>query len=531
MVRLSPFTGIALVGVLTGSVPSRNPDAEFVAMMIPHHQAAIEMSQAELRDGRNELLRRMAQEIIVTQQQEIGAMQAALGQQRQGISHRDRVYTADQFSNTVSVIDPVDHKLLGVIRLGDPQPANLSPLYRGQVLVHGMGFSPDHSTLAIVSIGTNSVAFIETATNTVKHVTYVGRAPHEAFFTPDGKEVWVTVLGEDYVAVLDGQTYEEKARINVPAGPGMQIFSPDGKYGYVCSSFTPRTVVISVAEHQIVGEVTQESPFCPNIAATPDSQQVWLTLKDIGKTMVFSARPPFNVLKTISTGPITNHVNFVRNANGVFAYVSVGGLNQVEVFRTSDFTKVATIAVGRLPHGVWPSGDGSRIYVGLENDDQLAVINTLTNTVIATIPIGQAPQAIAYVSNAVPDGDGLRGLQPLGVAGEVARLSLVSVDTARKPLTSVALFDQGLAQVLQAAVTGLEPKQPYVLALATQATGGGVLEPLAGFTTNPAGAAIVNAVGPIRQIVRGDARIPRRYLVIVSGTPGQLGARVQVQAP
>ena len=56
-------------------------------------------------------------------------------------------------------------------------------------------------------------------------------------------------------------------------------------------------------------------------------------------------------------------------------------------------------------------------------------------------------------------------------------------------------------------------------------------EPLAAFTTNPAGAAIVNAVGPIRQIVRGEARTPRRYLVIVSGTPGHLGARVQVQAP
>ena len=105
------------------------------------------------------------------------------------ISHRDRVYAAEQFSNTVSVTDPASNTLLGVIRLGDPQPGNLSPLYRGQVLVHGMGFSPDHKTLAVVSIGTNSVTFIDTATNTVKHTTYVGRAPHEAFFTPDGSEV------------------------------------------------------------------------------------------------------------------------------------------------------------------------------------------------------------------------------------------------------------------------------------------------------------------------------------------------------
>src|SRR5260370_39393260 len=109
------------------------------------------------------------------------------------VSARDRVYAAEQFSNTVSVIDPAANKLLGVIRLGDPQPANLSPLYRGQVLVHGLGFSPDHRTLAVVSIGSNSVTFIDTATNAVKHVTYVGRPPHEAFFTPDGREVWVTV--------------------------------------------------------------------------------------------------------------------------------------------------------------------------------------------------------------------------------------------------------------------------------------------------------------------------------------------------
>src|ERR1051326_8596926 len=59
------------------------------------------------------------------------------------VSHRDRVYAAEQFSNTVSVTDPVDNKLLGVIKLGDPQPMNFSPLYKGQVLVHGLGFSPD----------------------------------------------------------------------------------------------------------------------------------------------------------------------------------------------------------------------------------------------------------------------------------------------------------------------------------------------------------------------------------------------------
>jgi YVTN family beta-propeller protein len=241
------------------------------------------------------------------------------------------------------------------------------------------------------------------------------------------------------------------------------------------------------------------------------------------------------VLKSMDTGPITNHVNIVHNANGTFAYVTIGGLNEVKVFRTDDFSEVATIPVGKLPHGVWPSGDGSRVYVGLENADGMVAIDTATNKVIATSPIGQAPQAIAYIPNAVPEGDGKQGLKPLGVAGQTAHLELASLansrrgDTATKAPTSVTLFDQGLTQILEAAVTGLQPEQEYVLALAQHSNGGGKLEPLADFKTNPAGSAIVNAVGPIRQVVHGEDRSARRYLVIVSGTPDKPGTAVQAQ--
>ena len=447
------------------------------------------------------------------------------------ISHHDRVYAAEQFSNTLSVTDPVDNKLLGVIKLGDAQPANFSPLYKGQVLVHGLGYSPDHRTLAVVSIGSNSVTFIDTATNAVKHVTYVGRSPHEAFFTPDGREVWVTVRGENYISVLDAKTFAEKTRIITPSGPGMQIFSPDGKYGYVCSSFNPETDVVSVADHKIIAKVKQESPFCPNIAATPDGNQVWFTLKDTGKTQVFNARPPFNLIRTIDTGPITNHVNFAHTAKGTFAYVTIGGLNEVKVFRTDNFSEVATIPVGNLPHGVWPSGDGSRIYVGLENADALAGIDTATNTVIANIPIGQAPQAIAYVPGAAPDPDDRQNLQPLGVAGQVSHLALAAKGAHEgQPPTSVSLFDQGLVQVVQAAATGLEPKKPYVLAIASNKDGSGPLQPLAKFMTNPAGSAIVNATGPIRQLVDSATPAEKRYLVIAEANGETAGHVVQVQA-
>lgn len=60
--------------------PTGDVDSDFAAMMIPHHQGAIDMAVLELGYGRNEQLRRIAQEIIVDQQQEIAAMRLALGQ-------------------------------------------------------------------------------------------------------------------------------------------------------------------------------------------------------------------------------------------------------------------------------------------------------------------------------------------------------------------------------------------------------------------------------------------------------------------
>ena len=446
------------------------------------------------------------------------------------VSSRDRVYLGEQFSNTISVVDPASDTLVGAIRLGDPQPGNLSPLYRGQLLVHGLGFSPDHRTLVAVSIGSNSVSFIDTATNAVKRIVYVGRSPHEAFFTPNGREVWVSVRGEDYIAVLDAKHYGEIARIRVPNGPGMVIFSPDGRYGYVCSSFTPQTVIFDVRTRRVAGRVAQPSPFCPNIAAAPRGDQVWFTLKDVGKVIAFNARPPFNVLREIDTGPITNHVNFALTGQGQLAYVTVGGLNQVQVFRTDTFEQIATIPTGPLPHGMWPSGDGTRMYVGIENGDAVSAIDTKSQQVVATIPTGQGAQAVVYVPNAVPRGEGRTNLQPLGVATMATHLKL-SAPGAADTATSVALFDQGLTQILQAAVTGLAPKTAYVLALADNPQGNPPLEALAAFSTNPAGAAVVNAFGPIRQVVAHDAPSLRRYLVIAPVKDGKPGTPLQLQQP
>ena len=452
------------------------------------------------------------------------AQQAPWGRADIPISSHDRVYAADQTSNTVSVIDPSSNKLLGVIRLGDPVPGALSALYKGQLLVHGLGYSPDSKTLAVVSVGSNSVTLIDTATNKVKGIIYVGRSPHEAFFTPNGRELWVTVRGEDYVSVIDPMKMREIRRIRLANGPGMTMFGPDGRYAFVCSSFTPELAVIDTASHQIIKRVPQSSPFCPNIAVSPENDEVWITLKDVGKVQVFRAKPPFEQIALLDTGPITNHVNFANNRNGKFAYVTIGGTNEVKAYRRGAKPElVATIPVGDLPHGIWPSGDGTRVYVALENGEHAVAIDTLSNKVIANIPIGQTTQALVYVPGAVPNGDGMANLTPLGVAGQALHIEMLPPSGAGSSgRATVAVNSLGVIDLLEIAVAGLEPGQEYQLFLVDSLTKPDASRiALAKFKTWPNGAAVAQAIGPLRTVVAttegaGDKQPEQRYLVVTA---------------
>lgn len=426
-------------------------------------------------------------------------VQAAPGSQ-------DRVYTADQNSNTVSVINPATNALLGQIRLGNQRPDILSPLYKGQINVHGLGFSPDHRTLIAVSNGSNSVTFIDTATNKVKGVTYIGRSPHEGFFSADGREVWVVVRGENYISVIDPRTFRETRRIETAPGPGMVLFHPDGKRAFVVSSFTPVVEVVDVHAHKVIRQIKVASPFSPFLQLTPDGSEMWMTHKDVGKVTRIDTRS-LEVKQVIDTGMITNHLAFAKTAGGTLAYVTIGGENAVKVYSTGpSAAQVATIQVGSLPHGIWTSDDSSRVYVGLENSDAVDVIDTSNNKVVARVPVGQAPQALVYVSRAVPSGDGKQNLVAR-TNSEPVNIDLHAVSGAGKGF--VVARNLGLTDALEVSLFKLKPKTKYSVYASGQT------DPVAVFETNAMGAANGTAIGPTRRFARVQSGRPDEASQIV----------------
>jgi hypothetical protein len=145
----------------------------------------------------------------------------------------------------------------------------------------------------------------------------------------------------------------------------------------------------------------------------------------------------------------------------------------------------------------------------------------VTNNVIANIPIGQTTQALVYVPNAVPNGAGTNNLAPLGETGNTARLHLEAGGTTLPHAqASVAVNSLGLLDLVQIAAAGLAPKSQYQVYLAeSDQAPFGKLEPLAVLKTNPDGAGIIQAIGPLKTLAGGGggtAGMPSRRFLIVS---------------
>lgn len=328
----------------------------------------------------------------------------------QPISEEDRVYTADQASNTISVINPKKGIVLGTIPFGsirmDTGTDFLGAMYRGEIDVHGLGFSRDGRYLCVICVTTNSVHVVETATNKIIRTIYIGRAPHEGFFSPDGYYLWVTERGQDTIAVIDWRNNRIKDRITTEDGPSKVVFSPDGRLAYVNHLRANALDIIDVETRQILNRVQlpTETGGYSDEAISPDGREIWLGMPLGGKTTTVINTRNYQVQAILDTGPGTNHLNFVTVDGVQYAYITVGDLNQTLVYRRSFFEGGHPTLVKRIhnhgagPHGIWPSPDNLRVYVALQYSDAIDVIDTRKMEVIETLRVGQSPMALVYVA-------------------------------------------------------------------------------------------------------------------------------------
>ncbi|KAB2570447.1 Nitrous oxide reductase [Lasiodiplodia theobromae] len=349
------------------------------------------------------------------------------------ISSRDRIYTGDQSSNTITVIDPSTLSVLGTISLGSQRLSDvIGPQYIRGVNSHGLGFSRDGQYIVSTSVTSNTVTVIRTRDNAIVSQTYTDRQAHEAFFASDNRTVWVGTRGVDHITLVDGI---EGGVIDTI--PSWVLFSPDGQTAYVNHIRSPSIHVLSVATRATLANITGLAhPFSSDMMLSADGARLWAAHKLAGVVSVISTSS-LRVVAVLDTGAETNHPNFASvSTNGsttTYGFVTVAARDATRVYVQPDPEAAPrwvrdVKSSGVEPHGLWPSADNARMYVVNEHSDTVDEIDLTRGEdgfeVVRTVGVGQEGQALVYVSNAVPEG-GEGGKENLGTQGLVGGGSAV----------------------------------------------------------------------------------------------------------
>ncbi|MGW6376322.1 beta-propeller fold lactonase family protein [Rhodococcus sp. NPDC055112] len=403
----------------------------------------------------------------------------------QPISPSDRVYTADQTSNTVSVINPATNEVLGTIALGAQRLGDiLGPQYLRNVDVHGLGFSRDGQYLDAVSVTSNTVTVIRTSDNSIVSQTTVGRSSHEGFFSPDGQTVWVADRALSQVDIVDALHGGVIGQVGTESGPSKVLFSPDGSRAYVNHSRAATIDVIDVASRDVVQRITGlADAFSSDMALSPDGKELWAAHKKAGKVSVLDLTTGA-ISAVLDTGPNTNHPAFVTTPEAELVYLTVGGTDETKIYQRHPDgppTQVGSVpSSGVEPHGIWPSPDNTRVYVVNEGSDSVDVVDTATRSIATTLRTGQEGQAVVYVAGAVPSGPGTATLTRQGLNLPIQNVTPALVGPGSSDLIVRAV--DGLDMV-QFTGRGMTPDTSYTV----YATHAGLPVPLMSFTTDQNG--------------------------------------------
>ena len=299
------------------------------------------------------------------------------------IDPMDRVFIANEDSNTITVIDPRTNTVETTINLTsfdeDPRPPFRfvtagaipthtamihKPLYHGCIDAHGVVPSPDGKILATIGRGSSNVYLIDAVNKKVIGNTpnpfaspttnperltsgiLVGREPHEPTFTRTGKELWIAVRGEDRVAILDVERSIKQSGgvdakaviqfINTINGPSQVWFNANGTLAFVASQKVSKVDVfrvnpdVSGYSHPkrltVIDISEQDKPsFTPFLKTSPEGEEVWFSHKLADAVSARSTKEPFNMVDIVSPGKMArpNHLEFVENSNGKVVYVSL----------------------------------------------------------------------------------------------------------------------------------------------------------------------------------------------------------------
>jgi YVTN family beta-propeller protein len=272
--------------------------------------------------------------------------------------------------------------------------------------LHGIAFSPDGKRVYVGDIAASRVvAFDVTGAKPrqVQSIT-VGLSPVHFAFTQGGRYVYVTNFGGASLSIVDTTSGKVIATIQTPAGPHGLVASPDGKRIYVACLNGQALAVIDTTTNTL----TQTLPLPDNahpysVVSDKTGRYLYVTDNFIGRVLVVDTTKLQHPAQAVVGGGKAGQqpVLLAISPDGKRLYVTNSGGNLSVLDVAADPVHpalVATVPVGRSPHGVAVSPDGRYVVVANILSGNLSVVDAASNQVIATLPAEKYPNDVAIAA-------------------------------------------------------------------------------------------------------------------------------------
>jgi len=287
--------------------------------------------------------------------------------------------------------------------------------------------------------GSNSVSVIDVASNAVYATVPTGQSPHHVVATPDGRQFWVTLFKENHMQVFDAATLKAIGQVDLGGSSDDLTFAPDGKRLYVSMGETDQVAVIDPASQQVVTKVgVGHIPH--GVKVRPDGKELYVTNTAENTISIISLEgapkllisfrvgaDPFEVTfdpdgktayisnflgdsitmvdtatrairGTLKAGKQPAMLSFVPGPSGPLLWVANTGIQEVWVVDPATRKLVTRIPAGGGAHGVVPTPSG-KVFVTNTNDNSVTVIDAATSKAVATLAVGTNPNGLGYVPN------------------------------------------------------------------------------------------------------------------------------------
>jgi YVTN family beta-propeller protein len=288
-----------------------------------------------------------------------------------------RVYSANESSNTVSVVDGGTYKLIGEI-----ETFNYG--------AHDLALTRDGKRLFVTNLASGKISVVDTDTMKTIASIFTGKRCHVVTLTNDNRQAWVANIEDNTVSILDTKLFRILGTIPVSKGPMGIAFSRDGRYGFV-STQDKTVAVVDTASHLVVKKIPVGTN--PHFLILGPDGHIWGT--NTGENSIFILDPvKHDVVATFEVGAAPQQIAFgYKGTAGPNAYVTVAGLNKVVVVKAdpANMKILEQIDVGTGPNGIWANSVGTRLYVGHTGSNDLYILDTGTSKVLAKVEVGKKP--------------------------------------------------------------------------------------------------------------------------------------------